>query len=177
MKDRLIILNNKTEIEKDHKRAIITRVYQFLSDLEYEYPGFGRWYSDRVVDGLSDGSRTMILDIDSDQLRGVAILKMTLEKKICTLRVQPTYRQNGIGQLLLEKSLQVLQTRYPLITVSSRRLNQFLPLLNKFDFLLSEAHPGYYNRELIEYAFNGALERQYLLTESCALFDSSLALR
>ncbi len=161
MKNDIIILNDKTIIADRFKQNLTSRVYRFLRDLEYQYPGFRVWFFKKVVAGLYDGSRTIILASNSDELGGIAILKTSLEKKICTLRVRPTARYNGIGCFLFEKSLEILETRYPLFTVSSCRMNQFSSLVKKFDFRLEETLPEYYQPNMVEYVFNGHLIKTY----------------
>lgn len=132
-------------------------IYTFLRPLEKEYPNFRDWYLDAVIPGVQDGTRNVYVAYFNDEIVGILIIKDTIEKKICTLRVAPECRRMGIGTQLMSKAISVLHTTKPLITVSDEHIGEFMPLLNRFDFSLRSMYVDYYRPGHTELAFNGFL--------------------
>lgn len=129
-----------------------------LSDLEIEYPFFLKWLH-KVFCELQITEERIILVYCNDsnifEIMGLAILKNTIEeRKICTLRVLPKYRRQGIGTCLLRKSTEVLNDPYPLITVSGMHMDSFGPFLRKNDFVLKDKIKSLYIRGCYEYFYN-----------------------
>ncbi len=130
-------------------------VYQFLQELNKEYPGFRDWYANRVVRNIVTGNRKIILVRYNNMISAVMILKNDAqEKKICTLRVHPNYQKYGIGSFLVKRAFEELKTDTPLITVSEWRVEEFNPLLKKYGFKLTEVKSDLYNHGLSEYIYN-----------------------
>lgn len=79
-------------------------VFSELSFLRAEYPKFYSWYYEKVLSGLSDGTRKIFLarsPLSFGKVNGVLILKNTTEeKKICTLYVDKDSRLLGFGTKL-----------------------------------------------------------------------------
>ncbi len=152
---------NKTIIICDNDAAKLNfyyqchEVYQFLQNLNKEYPGFRDWYLNRVVSNIMTGSRKIIVVRCNNIIGASMILKNdNQEKKICTLRVHPIYQKRGIGSFLVKKAFEELKTKTPLITVSAARVGEFAPLLNKHGFKLTEIKADLYNRGFDEYIYN-----------------------
>lgn len=139
----------------------IDSIFSELSFLRTEYPEFYSWFYDKVVPGLSNGSREVFIaqtTLSFGKVNGVLILKNTnFEKKICTLYVDKESRMNGFGQKFMNIAFNELNTDKPLITVSDNRLNDFDRLLNKFNFESVDALPNYYANNHTEFTFNGHL--------------------
>ena len=138
-----------------------------LSDLEFEYPFFLKWLH-KVFDELQISEKRIILIYcNTDNIfdiRGIAILKNTLEeRKICTLRVLPPYRHQGIGTILLKKSIEILRDPYPLITVSGVHMNLFGPFLRKNGFVLKDKIKSLYRRGCYEYFYNVSYKHEVAL--------------
>lgn len=157
MNTRTTILNN-TNISKTYNFAYYKHVYSFLEDLNMEYKGFRKWYFKKVFNSILDGERQLIIKEYHNEIMGVAILKKNLfENKISTLRVNQKYRGLGVGTELMNRSLDLLNDEFPLITVSSNRLNEFNQLLKNFNFQLFEKYKSYYYKDIDEYSFNKPL--------------------
>ncbi|MGE5409870.1 MAG: GNAT family N-acetyltransferase, partial [Clostridiales bacterium] len=119
-------LNKRTLSQNSKLYYLINKVYQELYTLNAEYSNFYSWYYQKVLPGIFDGTRTILLKLHQNNLAGISILKESLnEKKICTLRVSHNFRRTGIGKELLNQSFEELQTATPLITVSSKHLDEF----------------------------------------------------
>ena len=107
------------------------RILQFLVSLYCKYPNFKTWIS-RVFDEIPFGNRALVLDVDGNNIRGLAVLKDALdEKKICTLRVDENYRHHGIGTALLYESYKILGTDTPLMTVNEEHIATYRPFLTR----------------------------------------------
>ena len=79
------------------------------------------------------------------------------EQKICTLYVLDKYRKLGIGTAIIEESMKWLGTTKPFITLRDYKLEMFMPIINKYDWKLTEIVSGLYNDKLQELCFNGNL--------------------
>ena len=101
---------------------------------------------------------------DFDEVIGVSILKKThLEKKICTFRIAENYQRQGIGTMLMKTSLEFLNTNKPIITVSSTKHAEFIPIFKRFNFCLKKVYFGKYRNLKIEYCYNGILLPETIL--------------
>lgn len=145
-------------------------VRKILLSLRQNYPNFEQWLDEKVMTQLGD-TRKIIVALSEQVIVGVMVLKNTVsERKICTLWVQEEYRKNGIGTELIKYAIKELETKYPLITVSENSHMNFLPLMEKFHFRLKRRYRGYYQPEIIEYAYNGLLEEN-VTDECCIIFN------
>lgn len=140
------------------EQLTIEKLYDELFMLEEEYPEFKNWFFDKVVPETLSGQRRIFVACCDEVTAGIIIVKNTDEKKICTLRVMPDFRNMGIGQALTRCAIEYLQTEHPLITVSEDHVHEFKHIFSKFGFSLSQMHFGYYRENRMEYVFNGSLE-------------------
>lgn len=113
----------------------------FLSDVSFLYPQFDSWLDFKV----RRFERDIVIAHDGSQLAGVSILKNSSdEKKISTFYVAPSFRGQMLGQMLMTKSLQFLDSAETFITVSEERNRELVPLLNSNGFRLQKAVPNLY---------------------------------
>lgn len=144
----------------------IRKLYKDIKYLNRDYPNFRKWYFNKVVPNLMNGTREVLLcfircnkDSMDLKLAGLAILKKTeKEKKICTFRISEEYRGQEIAKELFEKSFEVLETRKPLITISEKRKKSFEKYIKMFDFECLEEKKGLYTEDIVEYVYNGRLD-------------------
>lgn len=147
----------------------INKIKHFLSDLVIEYPLHNKWFNGVVQELKKDSNSREILFIinDLDEIIGVSILKKTnYEKKICTFRVAEKYQRQGIGTLLMRKSIEILETAKPIITVSESKYREFNKLFKKFNFCLKRVYVNKYQYSSIEYCYNGVLSPETILKHS-----------
>lgn len=136
----------------------LVELYHELAMLQEEYPGFQKWYFEKVVPGVLSGTRSVFVAHYNEKHAGILILKDADEKKICTLRVLPEFRRMGIGHQLIDFAISALNTTRPVITVSDDHIQEFFHLLTEdYKFALTEFHYGYYRENHGEYVFNGSL--------------------
>ena len=102
----------------------------------------------------------MILCRYTENIIGIIILKKTAEeKKICTLRVEKRFRNNGIATELIKKGIEWLEDEKPLFSFCSSKDQEFSKLLKYFDFELQEEKFRYYDPFSLEYVYNGSLQK------------------
>ena len=158
----------------DIGEKLIDKAYNFLRDLEKSYPNFSNWYHGKVVPELRNKSyEREIIIVSSEienkveditpkkkyELTGIAILKKTrTEKKICAFRIHEDYRAQGIGKELFEQCFKFLDTREPVITISSDRIDIFRSFIEKYNFTEKERLKDYYIEGSTEYVYNGYLK-------------------
>lgn len=137
---------------------LIEEVYLHLSKCTDLYPNLFGWYYQKVIPTLNK-TRHIIIAIDSNTnaMVGFIIVKNDKERKICSLYVLEKYRGQKIGKTLLEKGMQVIKMQKPLVTVSNRVLDYYLPLFVKSGFTLRYIYRDYYVKGDAEYVFNGNL--------------------
>ncbi len=129
-----------------------------VSEFARYYPDIDHWFSSVVLPGIVNGTRRIIVKRDAVAVRGLSILKRDVdEKKICTFWVHPNSRGAGVGQQLLEESVEWLGCAAPLLTVPEEALDSFLPLIARNRFELCQRAYGYYRAGRCEYVFNGRL--------------------
>lgn len=134
----------------------VSHIYQSLSFLEKEYPGFKKWFYFKVFPSIARGERMIVLKKTQSKIAGLSILKKTSdENKICTIWVDSKYQGKGIGKSILDHSIEILKDDKPLVSVSGNRLEEFSPLFKNFS--LKNKYLSIYREGVYEYSFNGHL--------------------
>lgn len=129
--------------------------------LRGSYPNFDSWLLDKVIPGIMNGERTIIIEVRADETAGFMILKHThLEKKLCTLRVRPQYESRGMGVRLFDTAFEILKTDRPLLSVSEKAKPKFENLFKYFGFSQEAAYEDRYLPQVRELSYNGLLDRQ-----------------
>lgn len=129
-----------------------------LIHLSSFYPSFAHWYDQKVVQGLRQGHRTLVLRYIDGRLGGIAITKDDgQEKKLCCLRVLPHWNGSGLGLRLFDDSFEVLATEKPLLSVSDEQLLKFHRIFTHFGFVHGERYDDLYRVGCVEHSYNGQL--------------------
>ncbi len=120
------------------------------------YPGLRSWFLGKVVPGLAHGERRIMTAGWQGALAGVAICKRgEVERKLCTLWIQPALRERGFAYELARDAFDWLDTSRPLFTVPEERFAEFSGLVSAWRFAGPYACPGLYRAGKIEYVYNG----------------------
>lgn len=123
------------------------------------YPEFDEWISKKVIPGIYEGSRTVVIERRSDVVSGFLIVKHTAkEKKVCTLRVRPQFENLGLGVRLFELAFDLLGTDKPLLSVSDISKQKFSRIFEHFGFAHEATYRGLYIPSREEHSFNGLLQ-------------------
>ena len=149
------VLNSQTE--KSILQHYTGQIQLFLYDLTCDYPFFKEWL-DKALSEIKTGSRQIVILTDQDhplRVIGLTILKTeSNEKKICTIRVDKDYQRQGYGTELIKRSLEILGTRYPLVTVSEKHIDAFKPFFKQFGFHIANKVKSLYHEGEYEFFFN-----------------------
>lgn len=130
--------------------------YKILSALENSYPDFYNWYWNKVVPGILTKDDDLILAYSRNELVGISILKNSEEKKLRALRITDKFQNKGYGLYLIDESLKRLDTDKPLCSVSDKMINDYSRIfINKYNFDLTHVYKNLYNKDSLEYEFNG----------------------
>lgn len=151
---KIWVVDRFAEIDDD----LCAKVHHLTKPISQTYPEQPQWLEEKFFPNLNNGSRKMVLASDiTGRLAGVALLKDTAEeKKICCLFVRKDCRGNGISGKLMQKSLEVLGTDKPLLTISDKNYPQLKRLLELHQFKFSYQKKNAYKKNNTEYYFNNA---------------------
>ncbi|WP_376995984.1 GNAT family N-acetyltransferase [Azospirillum himalayense] len=143
-------LDLTSEIQRDAAEALA-----FIVPLSTDYPGIKTWFNSKVVPGLIDGTRYLHRIERDGQLVGLGIAKLEpFERKICTVRIAPSYVGRGIGIRIFDSLLKWLDTDRPHLTVNERKIHAFERIFDWYGFNLTSVRSGLYVPNLSEFAFN-----------------------
>lgn len=143
---------------------LATKIYKITNFISNDYSKYKEWYFTKQLPKTINSNERNILFIrnpeDNDEIISVACLKKDKEEqKICTLYVSDKYRGLGIGTSIIEESMRWLGTTKPLITFRDYKLEMFRPIINKYNWELTEIVSGLYNDRTKELCFNGTLTK------------------
>lgn len=129
----------------------IRLVRKSLIGLRECYPEFGKWYDEKIVPKLNSETRKIFLATHNSEFSGALILKDDgLEKKVCTLFVNPNNRFRHIGSDFLRIASEELETYKLPITISDEARPFFYNNLG-FNFYTKEIRPNMYKEGMDEY--------------------------
>lgn len=141
---------------------ICDRLYEMTDFICSDYPKHNSWfYQKHLPETLQPNSgRDIIFAYDKEgSFYGTSFVKQDeQEQKICTLFVDEKSRGLGVGTALVEKSMEVLGTTTPMITLADYKLPMFEGLIEKYGWVQTQEITGLYNDRSAELVFNGFLE-------------------
>lgn len=160
-KEEIKVYKASREIEKHEAFVeIISKAYNATEDVCKLYPNYFMWYWKKVVPNILTGTRDVIIIMVNEEVVGVAIVKKAdEERKLCTVYVEPNYRDREITTKLLEEAFSFLGTTKPLASISEEKLDMFQGIIKKYNWEKTQVLPeGYYNKNSREIVFNGFIK-------------------
>lgn len=137
----------------------LTLLREDAAFLRGSYPNFDSWLVNKVVPGIENGDRTLLIEMRANEVAGFMILKHNLsEKKLCTLRVRPQYESRGMGVRLFDTAFEILKTERPLLSVSEKAMPKFETLFKYFGFSREAIYQDRYLPRVRELSYNGLLD-------------------
>ncbi len=143
--------------QNNNDNVFLNKLYNITKNLEKDYPSHYNWFYDKFIKELDGIKREIIYCTINDEPIGIVFLKNDKnEKKICTIMVKEEYRKHGIGNMLLKKSFEFLDTITPMITMPDYKEKCFKKIIEKYHWKKTQILDSYYsnNKELV---FNGSL--------------------
>lgn len=154
----MIALNSKPKVIFEHlgcNNAKFSDIAKSLSTVGGYYPSFKNWLYFTFRKELIEGKRSIVIARDGNSLAGLSLLKHTIdEKKICTFYILPPYRENGVGDMLMDESTSYLGGKDIKITVAEERNQELCPLLKSKGFSIENKVSGYYRDNVDEYFYS-----------------------
>ena len=143
---------------------LATKIYTITDFICDDYPKYKEWYFTKQLPATINTDERNILFVrnpeNDNEIISMACLKRDEEEqKICTLYVSDKCRVLGIGKAIVEESMRWLGTTKPLITLADYKLEMFKPIIDKYDWELTEIVSGLYNDRYQELCFNGSLTK------------------
>ena len=136
-------------IDKNFSKAV-NEVYLLTDYNKKQYPNYYKWYYGKNLPRIINGTGEAIFYLDGFEVVGLSMLKRDLaESKICTLLINEDYRKRGYSKLILEDSFDFLGTDKPLITIPSRRLDEFQKIIDAYNWTSTDITDKYYSPEVI----------------------------
>lgn len=134
----------------------IMQALPLLQSLDALYPGFARWYQDKVVAPPPSAGNVVLLATHEGALTGVALGKIGAEEvKLRCVRVVPQLQNSGLGLRLIDRMLEELEFEKPHCTVAEEMLHSYSrAFVHRYGFTLSTVEKGEYRRGKLEYHFN-----------------------
>lgn len=130
---------------------VFWNIFTNSTTLLYIYPGFFKWWKNKILLGLNSGKRLINVLYDKSRMCGYAVFKLGDKPKICTLQILPEYRRSGYGRELLMFALE--QLKNPIITVSESQLSLYSPMLFEYGFEKVNEISDAYTPGMTEYVF------------------------
>lgn len=157
----LLVHNPSTSICRSRGREALELTQQerealgFLLPLSNDYPDIDNWFRLKVVPGLRTGTRKLLCVERHGAIIGVGIGKYEPdERKICTVRIAPSYFGRGVGPRLFDTLLQWLDTDQPHLTVSERKLPAFERIFERYGFKRTSSCIDLYRQGVTELSYN-----------------------
>lgn len=140
----------------------VNKAYVLTDFLNSLYPDYTKWYFSKVIPGVIEGNREILICTIDKSVAGILILKnQATEKKICTLFIVEKFQKLGVAEKLVRKACDLLGTKTPLFTVSYSNFNEFKNLILKFEWERTQTLPiGFYNLEYEEFVYNGEIKSE-----------------
>lgn len=128
-----------------------TNEIYLLTDYNHEqYQEYLKWYYSKNIPRVLNGTGEIIFYLDGFTISGLAILKKDVdEKKICTLMINEEYRKKGYSKEILESAFEYLETDKPLITIPTKRIEEFQSIITAYDWEESKRTDMYLSEEII----------------------------
>jgi len=131
-----------------------SEVYDKLSLAKIHYPNIKDWFYNKVVPDLISRKRKLIIEIENNDIAGLAIAKVSDERKLCSFIVDYSYYNSGIEIDLFEASFDVLDTNLPFLTIAEERYKVMKKTFDYFGFKLTSIHKNLYRYGKSELFFN-----------------------
>lgn len=152
----------KQGIDKETLLKTCDKLYEMTDFISDDYPKHKSWFYHKHLPATfieNSGRDILYAHDENNTIYGLAFIKQDeIEKKICTLYVDDSSRGLGIGTKLIEKSMDILKTTKPMITIADYKLPMFEKLIEKYDWQQTQTIKGLYNEKHSELVYNGHID-------------------
>ena len=134
--------------DKNFSKAVAA-IYMQTAYNHDQYPGYLKWFYTVNLPRIFKGKGDIIFYLDGLEVVSLSTLKNSDEKKICTLLINEDYRKKGYSKQILEDSFKYLVTETPLITIPTKRLDEFSKIIDAYHWKETDRTDEYYSEEVI----------------------------
>lgn len=134
--------------DKNFSKAVAA-IYMQTAYNHDQYPGYLKWFYTVNLPRIFKGKGDIIFYLDGLEVVSLSTLKNSDEKKICTLLINEDYRKKGYSKQILEDSFKYLGTETPLITIPTKRLDEFSKIIDAYHWKENDRTDEYYSEEVI----------------------------
>lgn len=139
-----------SEMEKTNFSRATNEIYLLTDYNNYQYPEYWKWYYNKNIPRIINGTGDIIFYLDGFTIVGLSILKKDIdEAKICTFMINEEYRKKGYSKEILESSFDYLGTDKPLITIPTKRIDEFSKIITAYDWKETNRTNEYFSEEVI----------------------------
>lgn len=136
MKD-IICLDIQSLINKNIDVSNI--IYDINLLMEKDYPKYRDWFNNKLIPGLNNGSRNIIVMYKKNKIIGYVNLKKTAkERKMSNLNINSLFYYNQCWNILVDEAIKWLDDEDPIIIISDKEFNKCSNLIYKRNWHLSD---------------------------------------
>lgn len=150
-------------LNEDEFIKLSKQIYDITDFICEDYPKHKEWYFHKQIPRIFTPSGEILFarsEEDENKIIAMACLKKDEEEqKICTLYVSDQCRGQHLGTRMVEASMEFLGTTKPLITLADYKLPMFQPIIEKYDWELTEVVSGLYLESIGIYYFSKLLKK------------------
>jgi len=110
----------------------------YLARFAQYYPDIDRWYVEKVLPGVVDGTRSILTERTSKgEILGVAITKNGARSKLCHFSVAEEARGSGVGETLLRRAVEAMTSggaRDIHLTIGEEAASQYKGFFTRYGF-------------------------------------------
>jgi len=152
-----VILKRGSGFNEEDERILLSQIKEFLVESVDLYPGIDSWWQGKVLPGIRNGERICLAARIQGHLAAVSIGKRAKgSAKLCTLRVRDAFRGLGIGERLLQRTInELLSTKCQRVhyTISEDVLSQCGRFFKPYGFSLVSWKNDLYARGIEELVY------------------------
>ena len=139
-----------SEMNRKNFSKATNEIYLLTDYNHNQYQEYLKWYYSKNIPRVLNGTGEIIFYLDGLSVAGIAILKKDkIESKICTLMMSEEYQKKGYAKSLLESSFEFLGTDKPLITIPTKRIEEFQGIITNYNWEESMKTDIYLSEEII----------------------------
>lgn len=91
--------------------------------MKVEYPDFLEWFKTKVIPGIENNTRNIIVLYRDDRIIGfVNLTKKQQEKKISNIYLKSIIHYDKYWNLMIDEAIKWLEDEYPVVIVSKKQL-------------------------------------------------------
>lgn len=114
-------------------------IFEIYKIMEKKYPNFCNWFNNKLLKGLDNGTRNIIILTQNNKVIGFVNLKKTdKERKMSNLYVNSIFYYEKCLNLLVDEATKWLEDEYPVVIISKQEIAKCSHLLINRNWYLTD---------------------------------------